>query len=76
MTEYNPTTCITVEELRSLGIHIEEKIPDCAWIPRWSVKMEVGEVTMKDNKLAVEMNTTFQEPFQWIETTATLKTEY
>jgi hypothetical protein len=42
--KYDSLTCITAEEIRALGASLPESIPNCAWIPRASVELVVGEV--------------------------------
>ena len=38
--KYDPATCITAGELRSMGMKIPDTVPDCGWIPRFGIKME------------------------------------
>lgn len=42
MKEYDPGTCVTAEELRAMGLDLPETVPDCAWLPRASVKVGTG----------------------------------
>ena len=75
--EYDEETCLTAGELRSIGCDIEEKIPDCAWVPRWSMRMgnvAVGELE-KGNSRALPDCTfeiSFTEPFRWEQVKGTI----
>lgn len=64
------TNKIYAEQLRECGIEIPEDIPDCAWIPRGSMHLSLGEVVVdKDDptKFNVRMEAEFTEPFRWVE---------
>lgn len=54
--------------LRGMGIAIPDEIPDCAWVPRDSVKMDT---VAKGETVAVVL--TFKEPWRWVEATVTLE---
>lgn len=73
--QYNEKICITAGELRDRGISVPESVPDCGWIPRWSMRLSMPENSVTDEgqgamsiKLAVE----FQEPFRWLEGSYTI----
>ncbi|MDR9052084.1 hypothetical protein [Burkholderia multivorans] len=73
MSNYDPLTCITAYELREAGIPIDEKIPDCAWVPRASVDWKVGEITVSaDGSASYEFRISFGEPFRWISMNVTV----
>lgn len=65
MNEYDSETCVTAGELRASGIGIEHHIPDCAWIPRSSIMVEMGEVDFdpEEGMMQVQMIHTFTAPF-------------
>lgn len=70
---YNAWTCVTAGELREAGIPIDEKIPDCAWIPRASMELKVGEPTFgADRSLSCELSISFGEPFHWVSVDVTI----
>lgn len=75
ITEYDPATCITAGELRAMGMPIPGHIPDCGWIPRWSMRITATtpEHSPKDiaaNILRVDLGTSFLVPFRWVELSA------
>lgn len=67
---YDPETCITAAELRASGINVPEKIPDVAWVPKWSIKFGVpaaNEVLYPEkDTIAVDVQVEFSEPFRWV----------
>jgi hypothetical protein len=71
MSEYNQETCITAGDLRSVGIPVPERIPDCAWISRSAVKCvpilpEQAFERVARGEFAVEFKITFLEHFRWV----------
>lgn len=77
MVEYNPTTCITAGELRSMGIPIPESIPDCGWVQRLSIEFKPPSHVEADDegKVKFAFNVKIHEPFHWVTTTFTVPTE-
>lgn len=76
--QFDPTTCVTVRELRNRGFsNIPADFPDCAWIPRDSIKFEFfNETTRQDVEkglMKAGMRATFTEPFRWIEIDYTIE---
>ena len=74
--EYDPVTCICAKELREVGINVPEEIPDCAWVPRTSLNLKLGDVSQDPSDPTVisvltEMN--FIEPFRWVEAKITME---
>ena len=67
--EYSAETCITAGELRRMGCEISTRIPDCGWIPRYSIIMKTGETTIEGDKVSCYVEVAFLEPFQWINLT-------
>ena len=59
---------ISAGELRSMGLDIVDSIPDCATIPRSSMKTKVGEVggDPENNLLTVDFQIEFEQPFEWV----------
>ena len=68
MTEYDPTTCSTAGDLRSIGIAIPENIPDCAWIPRnaWHINYHHAAKISAD-RVTIAYTVNITEPFRWEE---------
>ena len=69
-SEYDPGAHITAKELRDLGYKIPEHIPDCGWVPRWSMYLlpkSCAVVRGKDyNSCDVIFNVEFTQPFRWL----------
>ncbi len=68
--EYDPHTCVTAGELRKIGMHIPDSIPDCAWVPRWSFEpgeVECGEPDGDQGRVDMRVTMRFNMPFQWVE---------
>lgn len=75
---FDPATCITAAELRSIGVHVPANIPDCGWIPRGSMRMGSIKPASTPEEIAkgvlnVNLETVFTQPFRWIELKATIK---
>ncbi len=66
---YDPRTCLTAGEVRAIGVELPESVPDCAWVPRWAMRTELGKVTDGDTPGSVDMmiGISFSVPFTWIE---------
>lgn len=67
--EYDPFTCITAGELRSMGIVIDDGVPDCAWVPRFSLRWTATNIRPLDEEereIEVTMKVNLTEPFRWI----------
>lgn len=73
--DYDPATCVTAGELRSYGIVIPESIPDCAWIPSGTMKLEVDRVEGDAANIVTKVTLTarLSEPFRWIEGTFSIE---
>ena len=72
LIDTHPELCITAGELRQAGAKgIEPHVPDCAWLPRHSMRM--GEVRAVKGRgprgFKIEWDVTFTEPFRWVELT-------
>ena len=65
--EYDESTCITAGQLRAMGLDIKEYIPDCAWIPRYAMKISSGKVSGDPEKgmMNAQMNFEFTKSFTW-----------
>lgn len=77
-TEYNEQICITAGELREMGVDVPDRIPDCVWIPRWSMRMdaegqEPTAAECEQGILKAKVIITFTQPFQWVSVDFTLK---
>ena len=80
--EFDPVLCITAEELRASGIDPGEDIPDCAWVPRASVRHEVRKSQKpisdedKRNRVLppVAIDVIFEVPFRWLRIEGTVQT--
>lgn len=77
MVEYNPNTCITAGELRSMGIPIPESIPDCGWVSRHAIEFKEKSCieTKEYGKLKFEFDVKVHEPFHWVTATFTIPAE-
>ena len=66
--EYDAATCITAAEARACGIDVPETVPDVAWIPRASIRVELGEVTadIEEKQFNATFAIHFSEPWRWI----------
>ena len=69
MSEYSEEDCITAGELRAMGCEISDRIPDCAWVPRYSIIMNAGETRIEGDKVVCDVYVGFLEPFKWINLT-------
>lgn len=51
-----------------MGLDIVDSIPDCATIPRSSMKTRVGDVggDPENNILTVDFQIQFDQPFEWV----------
>ena len=69
--DYNPKTCICAKELRETGINVPKEIPDCAWVPRTSLSLNMRGDAKQDpidpTIISVLMEMNFDEPFRWVE---------
>ena len=55
-------------QLRDMGHHVDDDVPDCAWIPRWAIKFGEPRVEAGDGQsLRVSVPVTFTEAFRWFE---------
>ena len=70
--EYDPATRITAGELRSMGMNIDPKIPDCAHTNRVPhlVSCKSAEPS-GPNVIALDLQLQY-DPFQWIELSLTI----
>jgi len=76
MNEYDPDTCFTAGELRDIGYPIPKRIPDVAWIPKWSMRPLPNTCrTFLADSCIVRFEVEFTQPFRWLECTFTLKEE-
>jgi hypothetical protein len=66
---------VTAGELRSWGFKIPERIPDCAWTPWDSIKLDSVNVETCKNKRTLKGGFTLKctEPFHWVTITGTFK---
>jgi hypothetical protein len=66
---YDKDTCYTAKELRAVGYPIPSKIPDRAWVHKWSLRTlpncSVERLSDDDNSFVVTMEVEFSEPFRW-----------
>ena len=62
------TDRISALESRSVGLNIVDSIPDCATIPRSSMKTRVGDVGVdpENNILTVDFQILFGRPFECV----------
>lgn len=67
--EYNSKTCITAGELRAIGVAIPAEVPDCGWVPRYSMTYGGPQVTIDNRRIHCTAAIRFSVPFQWIEVT-------
>lgn len=69
-TDYDPTTCITAAEMRASGWRVPDDVPECAWVPRASLRFDkFTRSRMDGNTLRGVVSMTMTVPFQWVETT-------
>jgi hypothetical protein len=55
--------------LRECGIPVPDSIPDCATVPRSSMKMRMAGWRADGDMLTMDMRVTFDERFKWFEAT-------
>lgn len=73
MSEYDEATCITAAELRAQGWPLGDDVPDCAWVPRGSMRLAaVMPQRMEGDTVHVTMEVEFTAPFRWVECTVSL----
>lgn len=73
MTDYDPATCVTAAELRAAGHAIPAEVPDCAWVPRDSLRPSIGHARVEGGVAYATVSVTFTAPFTWLETTVEVK---
>jgi hypothetical protein len=61
---------ICASDLRALGATLDERIPDCAWVPAAAVHFEPGESKIEGDQFHMNMQVRFELPFQWVEVAA------
>lgn len=72
--EFDPETCITAGELRAKGLHVEDSVPDCGWVPTQSIQFDAipqkNELTDEQRAWrefpTLDITITFMEPFRWV----------
>lgn len=64
---YDEKVHITAGELRGMGLELPEKIPDCAFVPRYAVKFNVGDVVTDGNCCGASFQVYMSQPFRWVE---------
>lgn len=75
--DYDEASCVSAGELRAAGYSVPENIPDCAWVPRSSVRVNNDEVSAHTDPgdpsiVHVSVSVEFTEPFKWVEATILL----
>ena len=70
--DFNARTCITAEQLRSIGLEIPESIPGCAWISRSSIQIGPGVASHDKETLSCTSPVSFTEDFKWVEIDVTI----
>jgi hypothetical protein len=66
------STPISAGWLRECGIPVLDSIPDCATVPRSSIKLEMTGSSVTRDAATAQMKATFSEPFKWFEATVTI----
>lgn len=70
LIDTHPELCLTAGELRAMGGKPPDSIPDCAWVPRHSIRIEPGEFSMDDDGVMHgSVVWSFTVPFTWVEFT-------
>lgn len=65
--DYDPATCITAGEFRAMGVTIDARVPDCAWVPKASISWAAGEAKLSENgRLSMSVHGGLSQPFRWI----------
>ena len=74
--EFDPETCITAGELRSMGISVPSSVPDCGWVRRSSILRAYVEprtvsyveprIPADENVLSITYQLSFTEEFKWV----------
>jgi len=66
--KYDEVTCITAKELRDSGLKVPKDVPDCAWVPRYAMKLELAPNSIKcnDQEMTATIQVAFTEPFKWV----------
>jgi len=74
---YDPKFHITAGELRELGVSMPKNIPDEAWVPRYSMRIDdtVVEEGDRTDVFNITMTMHFTEPFRWFQMTVTVEDE-
>ena len=67
---------ISAGELRAAGYDIAEKIPDCAVIPRWAIRMKAGKARAEGDVLKMDLEVSFLMPFTWVTIDIDWKLQY
>jgi hypothetical protein len=54
-------------DLRALGVTLDERIPDCAWVPASSVHFDAASSRVEGDTASLNVSMKFDQPFKWIE---------
>jgi len=65
MTDYDPKTCVTAEELRAMGVVFDADVPDCAWVPRASLVPDPGSCVLKADEPWLKARIRVGPRFKW-----------
>lgn len=71
LTDFNPATCVTAGELRAIGIAIPGCVPDCGWVPRHAVDLDLSfsvptDAQIKAGEVPVQAVVNIRCAFRWI----------
>lgn len=66
---YDAETCITAGEMRAAGVNgIPAEIPDCAWVPRASLRFgPVSDIRHEGDMVMCSVGLEMSEPWRWFE---------
>lgn len=67
-----PVDAVYAGSIRTLGVEVDPRIPDCAWVPRSAMRIDTKGRADGD-KLQMMATVTFDEPFRWVEIPITIK---
>ena len=63
---YDGKQHVTARELRGLGLELDEKIPDDAFVPREALKFDIGQVVTDGELCGSSFQLYARQPFRWV----------
>lgn len=69
--DFDPATCVTAKQMRTLGFSIPETIPEEAWLPKDAISFTKPRMHhISEETLVGTVDVRIQQPFRWVTTRA------